>query len=95
MKLSKAEQERLQRGVLAGDFLKSEFFTKYLLPFVDEDRRQAYPDPSKKGWEDKYRAAYARDEVYTKLFTTVQIWNKEREDLTKKTNETEKDIMLA
>ena len=95
MKLTKEESERLTRGMLADAFLSGDFFVKYLLPFVDHDRREAYPDPGKKGWEDKYRQAYARDDVYTKLFQQIKTWADEKQQLTVKSRETEKDINLA
>lgn len=41
----------------------------------------AYPKPYEEGWEDKYRAAFARDEVYSLFLSKIQAWVKEGETI--------------
>lgn len=55
----------------------------------------AYPVPTNDGWEDAYRYAYAKDEVYAKLFTAVSNWGKEFDAIVKKEDGGEKDIIEA
>lgn len=95
MKLTEAEKERLTRGIMASDFLSGDFFQKYLFPYIQSERDSIYPDPGKKGWEDQYRLAYAKDEVFTSLMKNIKLWADEKKDLTAKTRETEPDINLA
>lgn len=91
------EQERLrkERGSLSRDFLNSEFFTKYLFPYMDEARIVEYPSTKKRGWEDAYRTARARDEVFTEIMNTIQSWQREGAMVEAKQKETPKDIINA
>lgn len=97
MNLFRKEEDNsqaLKRGYGAKEFLESDFFREFLLPYMDKER-MAYPDPSKKGWEDQYRLAHAKDKVYVSLMQTVNAWKSEAERITKEKNEPEKDISLA
>lgn len=80
-KKKELDEARRVRGIHAKHFLESEFFQKHLLPFIDSERMGGYPKPDEKGWEEKYRTAFAKDEVYSKLISTVQSWVKEGESL--------------
>lgn len=86
---------RKERGLKAKDFLSSEFFANFLLPFIEKDRLDAYPNPSEEGWENKYRMAYAKDEVYTRLFSTISGWGRDFDMIVKEESEPKKDIMDA
>ena len=95
VELSEHEKGRKERGLKAKEFLQSEFFTKYLLPFIDKTRFSEYPDPGETGWEDKYRVAFAKDFVFTKFLQDIQSWTKEYEDLANKEGKVKKDIINA
>lgn len=95
MKLTEQEKSRLSRGQLARDFLQCEFLQQFLMPFMDKDRMEAYPKPEKPDWQEKYRYAFAKDEVYTKLMETIVSWKSEAEALEKKEGEEEKSIVDA
>lgn len=93
--MDKQEQIRRERGLLAKDFLRSDFFVKFLLPYVEKERIGSYPNPTDTDWENKYRYAYAKDEVFTALFTSFRNWEKEAEDILKKEKYGTKDIIEA
>ena len=95
MKLSQDQELRRQRGIQAKDFLQGEFFQKFLLPYLDNDRLDAYPDPSIENWENKYRLAWAKDEVYSKFLSTIKSWITESDELGKVAQEEEKDAITA
>jgi len=52
----------------------------------------AYPKPDEENWQEKYRYAFAKDEVYTNLFSAIQSWTKEKDQVIKKEAE-DKDII--
>jgi hypothetical protein len=95
MTITQEEKVRKERGKLAREFLQSELFQKYLLVFMEQKRLSGYPRPDEKGWEEKYRMAFARDEVYTELVQAVQSWEQEAKDIESKEEEEEKDVILA
>ena len=95
IQLSDQEQIRKERGLRAKEFMQGEFFLKFLLPFIEQERMGEYPNPSETGWEEKYRLAYAKDSVYAKLIGDIQSWSKEYEDLHKKERTVKKDIINA
>lgn len=41
----------------------------------------AYPDPSEEGWEDKYRFARAKDDVYSGMMKRIQAWADEAAEI--------------
>lgn len=84
---------RKQRGLLAKEFLQSEFLTQFLLPDIESERMGAYPKPDEAGWEDKYRFAFAKDEVYSGFLKRIQAWSKEAEEITAKEEEIPKSIV--
>ena len=53
----------------------------------------AYPKPEEPGWEDKYRYAYAKDEVYGDFMKRIQSWAKEAEDIDKQDSQEVKSIV--
>lgn len=63
-----------ERGRLAKEFLESEFFQKFLLPYIYADKNQEYPSPTVVGWEEKYRFAFAKDQAYSELLQTIKGW---------------------
>lgn len=93
-KNTEEDEIRLQRGLGAKELLESVFFREFLVPYIDSQRMQ-YPDPGKRGWEDKYRMARAKDEVYTEIMNTLLGWKHEGEKLAKEHDEPEKDLNLA
>ena len=95
IELTESEKLRVERGLKAKEFLESEFFRKFMLPAIEKKRISEYPKPTGKGWEDKYRLAYAKDEVYTELLSDIQAWTKEAEALKEKEGKPTKDIMNA
>lgn len=95
MKLNDEQQRRQQRGLLAENFLSSEFFKTYVLAFMEKERMEGYPKPDVEAWENKYRYAYAKDEVYTQIITVFQSWCEEAKQLTEQESHDEPDITLA
>lgn len=95
MELSDKEIIRKDRGFKAKEFLQSEFFTKYLLPFWDAERMKGYPEPHKVGWEEEYRTAFAKDQVYADMVKTMQSWVNEYVSLVNKEKEEPKSINEA
>ena len=92
---SKEQLWRKERGQKAKEFLQCEFFTRFLLPYVERERLGGYPNPSEEGWENKYRMAFAKDEVFTHLFTSIKSWQNEFEAILKEEKEVKKDIIDA
>ena len=95
MKLTQQEEHRRIRGLQAKEFLKGEFFQTYLLPYLDKDRLEQYPDPSQDQWENKYRLAWAKDEVYTRFINTLTQWSVEADEMNKRAEEEEKSVTEA
>jgi hypothetical protein len=95
MELTDQEKLRVDRGLKAKEFLEGELYNKYLLPEIEKLRLGSYPKPSKEGWEEEYRMAYARDEVYTEFLQTILSWRKDSDFLQEKALEEEKDVVLA
>lgn len=54
---------------------------------------EAYPKPDAEGWEDKYRFAFAKDEVFSGFMTRIQSWSKEAEDIQKNEEAPDKFIV--
>lgn len=92
-KLEAQQSLRKQRGLLAKEFLQSEFLKQFLLPDMDRERMAAYPKPNKEGWEEEYRFAFTQDEVYSALMRKIQSWAAEAEDIEAKEQETTKSIV--
>lgn len=92
IELTEQEKIRKDRGFYAREFLHSDFFQKFLLPFIEKERFAEYPNPSETGWEEKYRLAYSKDAVFAKLLSDIKSWTNEYEDLSKKEKEFKKDI---
>ena len=84
---------RKQRGVLAKEFLESEFLLQFLLPDIEVERLGAYPSPTEKDWENKYRYAYAKDEVYSGFMKKIQSWVEEAQSITKEEDNPPKEIV--
>ena len=84
---------RKQRGLLAKEFLQSEFLKDFLLPDIETERLSVYPKPDKPEWEDAYRYAYAKDEVYSAFLNRIQSWAKEAETILTQENEIPKTIV--
>lgn len=95
MILTEEQKIRQRRGNLAKDFLSSDFFQTFLLAYMDKERMNGYPNPKEEGWEDKYRLAFAKDEVYTTLITTLQSWTTEADKMTELEGKDEQDITTA
>jgi len=48
---------------------------------MEKERMGAYPKPDVPDWENKYRYAFAKDDVYSLLMSRIQAWSKEAEDI--------------
>lgn len=95
MKLTEKELIRKERGALAKEFLEGKFFQKFLLPYLDKERLTNYPKPDHDRWEEEYRYAYAKDEVFTKFLQTIKSWVSELKMLEAKESQEKKDIVTA
>lgn len=84
---------RKQRGLLAKEFLQSEFLLQFLLPDIEAERMGAYPKPTEENWQEKYTYAYAKDEVYSGFMKKLQMWSKEAEEIVAKEEEIPKTIV--
>lgn len=91
MKLTEQQELSRRRGKLASDFLSGDFFLQFVLPFIEQDRLGGYPEPNKPGWEEEYRLAFAKDKVYTELFSLMKNWTEEAKQLDEY-EQTDRDI---
>lgn len=63
------------------------------MPDIETERMATYPEPVETGWENKYRYAYAKDEVYSSFLKRIQTWAKEADDIEKQKLEIPKIIV--
>ncbi len=91
--LEESRSLRKHRGLLAKEFLQSEFLTKFLLPDIETERFSPYPKPDHEGWQAEYGYAHAKNEVYAGFMQKMQAWAKEGEVIEQKETEIPKTIV--
>lgn len=75
------EQEVLERGKLAQEFLEGELYQQHLKGYLINKLDKAYPEPNKRNWEKEYVYVKAYEQAVTDIFQVLVAWKSERSKL--------------
>jgi tRNA nucleotidyltransferase/poly(A) polymerase len=69
-KLQSETEERLIKEIKA--FLKTDAWNEYLLPMLMASVQKELPPPSEKGWQEKYRNAFALSSAISLIINSLK-----------------------
>lgn len=74
-----SEDKEKEYSTQIKDFLGSDAWKDYALPLIYEALQKELPAPNTKGWEDKYRYAFALSTAFTMVINSLHNLSSKKE----------------